>query len=189
VERHVRGGGEPVLLIDQSGEREGHSLLMMNMKKLNQIYNCLEVEFGNRFGSDFDVRIDYQDLSDYVNNFLPNRSIYVSFIYLWSASDIQGFCEDSALYPSVLYRNGYLPIGQSMSTDLLVVDLKSGGALWFDSTFFINGFGTLINSNREEVDASRDNLGSVGIFVCQFSELFILNVIKGRYASLFALLD
>lgn len=128
-------------------------------------------------------------LKTYLEHCLPKRSMFVSAIYLLPAEEIDAATENPDAFGWHLRQAGYLVIGHSMGGDLLVVEWSRGEVWWFDKTAYLDGIGTLIGIDGQEVAPTRENLQSVGVFLGQFHEGFLLDLYAGRFSALLRRLD
>lgn len=144
---------------------------------------------GGKVSNDLLETVEFPDLRKYLNDALPLRSSFLSGVYILPGDDIESYCLSSELFSGVVNDFGFLPIGASMAGDLIAVDKVTGKVYWFGIRFFIDGFGTLINAQNEEVEASRKNLESISIFIGVFTEQFIVNILENDCFRLFKVLS
>lgn len=163
--------------------------LLNRMKRVKDFYQSNRLEQGSKVSDDLLETVDFLDLRKYLNEALPLRGVFLSGVYILPGDDIESYCLSSDLFSGVVNAFGFLPIGASMKGDLIAVDKITGKAYWFGIRFFIDGFGTLINLQNEEVEASRENLESISIFIGVFAEQFIVNILEKDCFRLFKVLS
>ena len=159
----------------------------MDSSKFSNFYEINQISYGANVPADLLEGIWHPDLLSYLKYFLPERSPFVSSIYLISADGIQA-CEEPHLYEYALFKNGYVPVAQSMAADLLAVDKVSGQAFWFKLDYFVSDIGTIIGLDNVEQEVTCESLKAIGIYVSEFSETFISRIFDGSYTRLFSLL-
>ena len=159
------------------------------MKGVTDFYENNQVKHGSHVSSELLDTVEFSELKKYLKAALPLRSSFLSGIYILPGDDIESYCLSSELFSGVVNNFGFLPIGASMAGDLIAVDKITGKVYWFGIRYFIDGFGTLINSQNEEVEASRENLEQIAIFVGLFDEQLIVNILQNDCFRLFEILS
>ena len=160
----------------------------MNVEKLKKQYSLKDgLEIGSSLNEHMLDGIESVNLRVYLESILPERKSFLSCLYLLTAEDIDAYCDDPDLFPHFLNREGYIIIGETMGADPVVVDKKSGAMYWFNRSVFLDGLGTLLGQKEgeEEMEINRQNLESVGIFIGNFTEDFLTDLIQGKFSALF----
>jgi len=159
----------------------------MDPNRISDFYRTHQIPFGGAVPTEMLEGILHLDLLSYLKYFLPERSPFISSVYLISADGIHAF-EESHIYEHALFKNGYFPVAQSMAADLLGVDKISGQAFWFKIDHFVSDIGTIIGLNNVEQEVTQDSLTEIAIYVGEFSETFVARILDGSFTRLFSLL-
>ena len=134
----------------------------MNSEEIKKYYTSKDgLKVGESLNPDFLGEIRGAKLKEYLSNCLSERNAFVSDVYLMSAEYIDAMCDDPDAFGHFLNNENFLPIAQSMATDVIAVEKKTEEIYWFNSTVFLDGLGSLINPNNEEVEINRENLEKV----------------------------